>query len=105
MSYGDSSAETEDARLMEHGTVTVSSLGDFRQAMQEARADERAAMLQAIDEEIQGYESLPSLGATSNMQYQYLRGCVEGLRIARNSIRHLSSAPCIAAAIRARGNR
>ena len=41
MSYGDSSAEIEDARLMERGTVTVSSLGDFRQAMQEARADER----------------------------------------------------------------
>ena len=41
MGYGDSSAEIEDARLMERGTVTVSSLGDFRQAIQEARAIER----------------------------------------------------------------
>ena len=78
MSYGDSPAEIEDVRLMEKRTrdpLTVISLDDYRQAA-----------LQTIDEEIQGYEGLPSLGATSAIQYQYLRGCVEGLRIARNCI-------------------
>jgi hypothetical protein len=96
MSYGDSPAEIEDVRLMEKRTrdpLTVISLDDYRQAIAAARTEDREAALQTIDEEIQGYEGLPSLGATSAMQYQYLRGCVEGLRIARNCVIHPERKP------------
>lgn len=64
--------------------------GTLRPEYDLGRQDEREAALKAIDEEIEGYEGLPSLGATSGQQFILSQAVVEGLRIARNIILHLN---------------